>query len=81
VDQPILFNHIHHKEVAHLNCTFCHRFVERYRVAGIPKYRCQVKEIKIKVILYNLSSAMNYSLFWLLRRDSTEPNYHSFMIN
>ena len=36
VDQPILFNHIHHKEVAHLNCTFCHRYVERYRVAGIP---------------------------------------------
>jgi len=36
VDQPIIFNHIHHKEVANLNCTFCHRFVERYRVAGIP---------------------------------------------
>lgn len=36
VDQPIVFNHIHHKEVAHLNCTFCHRYVERYRVAGIP---------------------------------------------
>jgi hypothetical protein len=36
IDQPILFNHIHHKEVAHLNCTFCHRYVERDRVAGIP---------------------------------------------
>ena len=36
VEQPILFNHIHHKEVAKLNCTFCHRYVERYRVAGIP---------------------------------------------
>jgi hypothetical protein len=36
IDQPILFNHLHHKEVAHLNCTFCHRYVERYRVAGIP---------------------------------------------
>ena len=36
VDQPILFNHIHHKEVVNLNCTFCHRYVERYRVAGIP---------------------------------------------
>jgi hypothetical protein len=36
VDQPIRFNHIHHKEVAHLNCAFCHRYVERYRVAGIP---------------------------------------------
>jgi hypothetical protein len=36
VDQPILFNHIHHKEAAHLNCSFCHRYVERYRVAGIP---------------------------------------------
>jgi hypothetical protein len=42
VDQPILFNHIHHKEVAHLNCTFCHRYVERYRVAGIPNIElCQ----------------------------------------
>ena len=29
VDQPIRFNHIHHKEVAKLNCTFCHRYVER----------------------------------------------------
>jgi c(7)-type cytochrome triheme protein len=36
VDQPILFNHIHHKEVAKLNCTFCHRYVERNRVATIP---------------------------------------------
>jgi hypothetical protein len=36
VDQPILFNHIYHKEAAHLNCFFCHRYVERYRVAGIP---------------------------------------------
>jgi len=36
VDQSILFNHIHHKEVAHLNCTFCHRYVERHRVAGVP---------------------------------------------
>ena len=36
IDQPILFNHIHHKEAAHLNCFFCHRYVERYRAAGIP---------------------------------------------
>ncbi len=36
IDQPILFNHIHHKEAAHLNCTFCHRYAERYRAAGIP---------------------------------------------
>lgn len=36
VEQPILFNHIHHKEVVKLNCSFCHRYVERYRVAGIP---------------------------------------------
>src|SRR4030043_1216890 len=36
VDQPILFNHIQHKEVAKLNCFFCHRYVERYRAAGIP---------------------------------------------
>jgi len=36
VDQPILFNHIHHKEAANLNCMFCHRYVEQYRVAGIP---------------------------------------------
>jgi hypothetical protein len=42
VDQPILFNHIHHKEVAKLNCTFCHRYVERYRSAGIPNIElCQ----------------------------------------
>lgn len=42
VEQPILFNHIHHKEAAHLNCTFCHRYVERYRVAGIPNIElCQ----------------------------------------
>ena len=36
VDQPIRFNHIHHKEVAKLNCNFCHRYVEEYRAAGIP---------------------------------------------
>jgi len=36
VDQPILFNHIAHKETANLNCTFCHRYVERHRSAGIP---------------------------------------------
>ena len=42
VDQPILFNHIHHKEVAHLNCTFCHRYVENHRAAGIPNIElCQ----------------------------------------
>ena len=42
VDQPILFNHRLHKEVAHLNCTFCHRYVERYRIAGIPNIElCQ----------------------------------------
>jgi c(7)-type cytochrome triheme protein len=36
VDQPIRFNHLHHREVAKLNCTFCHRFAERERIAGIP---------------------------------------------
>ena len=36
VDQPIRFNHIHHKEVAKLNCFFCHRYVTEHRVAGIP---------------------------------------------
>lgn len=36
VDQPILFNHIHHKEAVKLNCSFCHRYAERYRAAGIP---------------------------------------------
>ncbi len=42
VDQPVLFNHILHKEVANLNCTFCHRYVERYRSAGIPNIEiCQ----------------------------------------
>ncbi len=42
VDQPILFNHILHKEVAKLNCTFCHRYVGKYRAAGIPNIElCQ----------------------------------------
>jgi cytochrome c553 len=36
VDQPIRFNHIHHKEVAKLNCFFCHQYVSEHRVAGIP---------------------------------------------
>jgi len=36
VDQPIAFNHIHHKEVAKLDCFFCHRYVTENRVAGIP---------------------------------------------
>jgi len=36
VDQPILFNHIHHKEAAGLNCTFCHPYAEKTRTAGIP---------------------------------------------
>lgn len=36
VDQPILFNHILHKEVAKLNCFFCHQYVSDHRVAGIP---------------------------------------------
>jgi len=35
-DQPILFNHILHQEAVKLNCSFCHRYVERYRSAGIP---------------------------------------------
>jgi hypothetical protein len=36
VDQPIAFNHIHHKEVAKLDCPFCHRYVTEHRAAGIP---------------------------------------------
>lgn len=36
VDQPIRYNHIHHKEVAKLECNFCHRYAGEYRVAGIP---------------------------------------------
>ena len=36
VDQPVRFDHIHHKEVARLNCFFCHRYVREHRVAGIP---------------------------------------------
>jgi c(7)-type cytochrome triheme protein len=36
MDQPILFNHFIHKEKLNLNCTFCHRYVERHRSAGIP---------------------------------------------
>jgi hypothetical protein len=37
------------------------------------KFRLQVKEIKMKVILYNLSRMMLYSLFSLLLRNSTYP--------
>ena len=36
LDQPIRFNHIHHKEVAKLNCLLCHQYVSDHRVAGIP---------------------------------------------
>lgn len=36
VDQPVVFNHIHHKEVPKLNCTFCHLYVQEHRAAGIP---------------------------------------------
>jgi len=36
VDQPVRFNHIRHKEVAKLDCFFCHRFVREHRAAGIP---------------------------------------------
>lgn len=36
VDQPVLFNHLHHKEIAKLECTFCHRYAGAHRVAGIP---------------------------------------------
>ena len=42
VYQPVRFNHIHHKEVAKLNCTFCHRYAEKYRSAGLPNIElCQ----------------------------------------
>ena len=36
VDQPVRFNHIHHKEVARLNCIFCHSHASEHRAAGIP---------------------------------------------
>lgn len=36
VDQPVRFDHIHHKEVARLDCFFCHPYVREHRVAGIP---------------------------------------------
>jgi hypothetical protein len=36
VDQPILFNHIHHKDVARLDCSFCHQYISEHRAAGIP---------------------------------------------
>src|SRR5512143_1875542 len=36
VDQPVRYNHIHHKEVAKLECNFCHRYAGEHRVAGIP---------------------------------------------
>ena len=43
VDQPVRFNHIHHKEVAHLNCFFCHQHVREHRAAGIPNIElCRV---------------------------------------
>jgi hypothetical protein len=43
VDQPIRFNHIHHKEAARLNCFFCHPYVSEHRVAGIPNIElCRV---------------------------------------
>lgn len=43
VDQPVRFDHIHHKEVARLNCFFCHRYVREHRVAGIPNIElCRV---------------------------------------
>ena len=43
VDQPIRFNHIHHREVARLDCFFCHTHVREHRVAGIPNIEvCRV---------------------------------------
>jgi hypothetical protein len=36
VDQPVRFDHIRHKEVARLECNFCHRHAGEYRAAGIP---------------------------------------------
>jgi len=43
VDQPVRFNHIHHKDVARLNCFFCHLYVREHRVAGIPNIElCRV---------------------------------------
>ncbi len=43
VDQPVRFNHIHHKEVARLDCFFCHPYVREHRAAGIPNIElCRV---------------------------------------
>jgi len=43
VDQPVRFNHVHHKEVARLDCFFCHPYVREHRVAGIPNIElCRV---------------------------------------
>jgi len=43
VDQPVRFNHIHHKDVAKLDCFFCHRYVREHRAAGIPNIEvCRV---------------------------------------
>jgi c(7)-type cytochrome triheme protein len=36
VEQPIRFNHIHHKEVAKLDCLFCHRHADQGRSATLP---------------------------------------------
>jgi hypothetical protein len=43
------------------------------------KFRLQVKEIKMKVILHNLSRMMLCSLFSLILRNSTEPIKSSFL--
>jgi hypothetical protein len=42
------------------------------------KFRLQVKEIKMKLILYNLSRMLLYSLLSVLLRNSTEPKYFQF---
>ena len=36
VDQPVVFNHLRHRDTARLNCAFCHRHVDSYRSASIP---------------------------------------------
>jgi hypothetical protein len=45
------------------------------------KYRLQIKEIKIKIILYNLSRMISSLSFLVLLRNSTEPIIHFFLLS
>ncbi|MFY9199883.1 MAG: IS5/IS1182 family transposase, partial [Methanosarcina flavescens] len=42
------------------------------------KVRNQVKEVKVKLIVYNINKKV-IQLLWIKLRISTEPLYHSFI--